>query len=216
MNELLFFLTLCINFTCILLAFKLFGATGLYCWMVFGTVLANIEVVKCVDLFGLSLTLGNVIYGSLFLVTDILGAKYGIRAARKAVFLGFASMVAFTGLTQINLLFEPNSADFAAPAMETLFSLTPRVCIASMAAFLVSNMLDTWLFHALHTCPLWVRNNGSTFASQLVDSAIFTGLAFWGVFDSGVLFELFCTTYIIKILVAACDTPFLYLALKKA
>jgi uncharacterized integral membrane protein (TIGR00697 family) len=216
MNELLFFLTLCINFTCILLAFKLLGATGLYCWMVFGTVLANIEVVKCVDLFGLSLTLGNVIYGSLFLVTDILGAKYGIRAARKAVFLGFASMVAFTVFSQINLLFEPNSADFASPALEVIFSMTPRICAASLVAYLVSNLLDTWLFHALHNCPLWVRNNISTGLSQLVDSCIFTAGAFWGVFEQGELVELFVTTYTIKLLVAVLDTPFLYLAVKKA
>lgn len=216
MNEVLFFLTLVLNFTGILLAYWRFGKTGLYCWMVFATVLANIEVVKCVDIFSMSLTLGNVIYGTTFLVTDILGANYGIKAARKAVYLGFSAMVLFTVFTQLNLLYLPNEADFASPAMETLFSLTPRICIGSLLAYLIANTLDTYLFHALHRFPLWVRNNGSTMVSQLVDTAIFTTVAFWGVFGHDMLLELFCTTYAIKLMIAACDTPFVYLAAKKS
>lgn len=216
MNEVLFFITLILNFSGILIAYKFFGKTGLYCWMVFATVLANIEVIKCVDLFSMSLTLGNVIYGTTFLVTDILGANYGIQAARKAVYLGFSAMVLFTIFTQVNLLYIPNAADFASPAMEVLFSLTPRICLGSMLAYLIANMLDTWLFHALHRFPLWVRNNGSTMVSQLVDTSIFNFIAFWGVFELGTLVELFVTTYTIKLLIAACDTPFVYLAAKKA
>lgn len=216
MNEVLFFLTMVLNFSGILLAYKFFGRTGLYCWMVFATVLANIEVIKCVDIFTMSLTLGNVIYGTTFLVTDILGANHGVKAARKAVYLGFSAMVVFMVFTQINLCFEPNEADFASPAMETIFNLTPRICIGSLLAYLIANMLDTYLFHALHRFPLWVRNNGSTIASQLVDTAIFTLVAFWGVFEHRMLLELFCTTYAIKLLIAACDTPFVYLVAKKA
>ena len=215
MNEVLFFITLILNFSGILVAYKVFGKTGLYCWMVFATVLANIEVIKCVDIFSMSLTLGNVIYGTTFLVTDILGANYGIKDARKAVYLGFSAMVLFTIFTQVNLLYIPNAADFASPAMETLFALTPRICAASMAAYLIANMLDTYLFHALSRFPLWVRNNGSTMVSQLVDTAIFNFIAFWGVFELDVLVELFVTTYTIKLLIAACDTPFVYLAAKK-
>lgn len=215
MNEFLFCITLILNFSGILIAYKFFGKTGLYCWMVFATVLANIEVIKCVDIFSMSLTLGNVIYGTTFLVTDILGANYGIQAARKAVYLGFSAMVLFTIFTQVNLMYIPNAADFASPAMETLFTLTPRICLGSMLAYLIANMLDTWLFHALGRFPLWVRNNGSTMVSQLVDTSIFNFIAFWGVFELDVLVELFVTTYTIKLLIAACDTPFVYLAAKK-
>lgn len=216
MNEVLFFITLILNFSGILVAYKFFGKTGLYCWMVFATVLANIEVVKCVDIFSMSLTLGNVIYGTTFLVTDILGANYGIKAARKAVYLGFSAMVLFTIFTQVNLMYIPNAADFASPAMQTLFSITPRICAGSMLAYVTANMLDTYLFHALSRFPLWVRNNGSTMCSQFIDTWIFTSVAFWGVFDFNMLVELFITTYILKLLIAACDTPFVYLAAKKA
>lgn len=216
MNEWLFFFTLILNFCGIVAAYWWLGKTGLYCWIVLASVVASVEVVKCVDMFGLSVTLGNVIYGTTFLATDILSAKHGGKAARRGVLVGFAAMLVFLAMTQATLLFEPNSVDFASPAMETLFSLTPRICFGSLLAYLVANMLDTYIFHALHRFPLWVQNNGSTMTSQLVDTFIFTMAAFWGVFDLETLVELFWTTYILKIGIAACDTPFIYLAVKKA
>lgn len=216
MNEILFLITLILNFSGILAAYKFFGKTGLYSWIAFSTIMANIEVVKCVDIFGMSLTLGNVIYGTNFLVTDILSEKYGGKDARKAVCIGFAAMVVFTILTQINLLYVPNSEDFASDAMKTLFSLTPRLCIASLTAYFISNILDTYTFEFLkkHNKHLWIRNNLSTMSSQLVDTVLFTLIAFYGVFSNAMLIELMITTYAIKVLIAACDTPFIYLARK--
>lgn len=216
MNEVLFFITLLLNFTGILAAYKFFGKTGLYCWVAFATVMANIEVVKSVDIFAMSLTLGNVIYGTTFLVTDILGEKYGAKDARRAVYVGFSAMVIFTVFTQINLLYIPNEADFASEAMSTLFSITPRLCIASMMAYLFSNLLDTYFFEKLRLKykALWIRNNFSTLCSQFIDTVIFTTIAFVGIFPVKMVFELFVTTYLIKILISVCDTPFLYIAKK--
>lgn len=214
MNEILFFITLILNFSGILAAYKFFGKTGLYSWVAFATVMANIEVIKCVDIFGMSLTLGNVIYGTTFLVTDILGEKYSGKDARKAVYIGFASMLIFTLFTQINLLYVPNEEDFASDAMKTLFSLTPRLCLGSLTAYFISNVIDTFSFEFLkkRNTPLWVRNNLSTMTSQLVDTVIFTLIAFYGVFSNEMLIELMITTYVIKVVVAAFDTPFIYLA----
>lgn len=216
MNEALFFLTIFINFSGILLAFKFFGKAGLFSWIALATVLTNIEVLKCVDMFSLSLTLGNVLYGTTFLATDILNEIYGVKEARKAVYVGLFSMILFTIISQVNLLFIPNEADFASDAMKTLFSLTPRLCLASLAAFFISNMLDTYLFDVLKRKykALYIRNNVSTMISQLIDNIIFTFLAFGGVFPLGVLSEIIFTSYIIKLIVSACDTPFIYLARK--
>ena len=61
----------------------------MYAWIALATVIANIEVVKCVDIFGMPLTLGNITYGSIFLATDILSEKYGIKSAKKGIFIGF-------------------------------------------------------------------------------------------------------------------------------
>lgn len=215
MNELLFFLTILLNFGGILLAYKFFRRTGLFVWIGAATIIANIEVTKCVDMFGLSVTLGNVIYGTTFLATDILNEKYGGSDARKGVLIGFFTTVTFTLLSQVNLLFIPNSEDVVSEAMKTVFSFMPRICIASVIAYLISNLLDTFTYDLIRKHfpkQLWLRNNGSTMTSQLIDSFLFTIIAFAGMFDWLTIIELSLTTYAIKIVVSACDTPFLYIA----
>ncbi|MEJ2654625.1 MAG: queuosine precursor transporter, partial [Acidihalobacter sp.] len=59
---------------------------------------------------------------------------------------------------------------------------------------------------------LWLRNNASTMVSQALDSIIFVGIAFWGVFPWPEFFQILLTTYIMKFIIAAADTPFIYLA----
>lgn len=217
MNELLFGITLLINFVGILISYKIFKKTGLYAWIAFATIIANIEVTKCVDIFGMSLTLGNVIYGTIFLATDMLSELYGGKSARKGVMIGFLSMIVFTIISQINLLFIPNSFDYVSEAMKTIFALTPRICIGSLIAYLVSNTLDTYTYDVIRKKfpkHLWLRNNGSTMTSQLVDSFLFTIIAFGGVFSWLEVIELSITTYLLKLIIALCDTPFLYIARK--
>lgn len=215
MNELLFLLTIVINFTGILVAYKLFGKVGLFVWVGLASIITNIETVKCVDMFGLSVTLGNVIYSSTFLATDMLSEIYGGKDARKAVWLGFFTSIASTVIIQTSMLFIPNSEDFVSPAMTTVFGLLPRLCIASLIAYLVSNMLDTFLydlFKKRFPKHLWLRNNASTMISQLVDNVIFTAIAWIGVFDLPTMVELGITSQVIKCAISLCDTPFLYIA----
>ena len=219
MNEILFVVTILANFTAILCAYKFFGKTGLYAWIAAATIIANIEVLKCVDIFSMALTLGNVTYGTIFLATDILNEKYGTKAARKGVFIGFFTLSIFVILSQTDLLYIPNAADFAHPAMQTLFSIIPGMCFASMFAYFCSNLLDVSLYalirkHFPSDGFLWMRNNGATIISQFFDTVLFTCIAFCGIFTRDVLFELILTTFIIKIIIAVSDTPFLYISKK--
>ena len=215
MNEALFIITMAFNFVGILVAYKLFGKTGLFVWIGMATVITNLETPKTVDVIGLSVALGNVIYGSTFLCTDILSEQYGGKEARKGVALGFFTVIIFTILTQVTLLYIPNSSDFADDAMHTLFSLMPRICIGSIIAYAISNTLDTYTFDWIRKripSHLWVRNCFSTLTSQLIDSFLFVFIAFAGLMPMQVLIELSLTTYAIKAIVAICDTPFIYIA----
>lgn len=217
MNEALFFITIIVNFAGVIFAYKFFGKMGVFAWIALATIVANVEVLKCVDIFGMALTLGNVTYGSIFLATDILNEKYGVEEAQKSVYLGFFALLMFTIITQIDLHYISNEADFAGEAMKTLFTITPRICFASMSAYFVSNMMDVYLYKFIRNILpsdkfLWVRNNGATCLSQLFDTAMFTYIGFAGVFSKEVVFQLFITTYLIKIIIAILDTPFLYLA----
>lgn len=220
-NELFWLVEILANFLLIILAYKLFGKWGLIMWIPVATILANIQVVQTIQLFGFSATLGNVVYATSFLVTDILSENYGKKEAGKAVWIGFFSLITMTLLMNLTLLFHPLPGDDFAQtthgALSTIFSLMPRIALASLTAYIISQRHDVWAFHFWKDKfpsdrHLWIRNNLSTMVSQLFDSAIFVVIAFWGVFDPTVLGEIFITTYLLKWLVAAADTPFVYWA----
>jgi uncharacterized integral membrane protein (TIGR00697 family) len=217
LNELLWPAMLAVNFGCILVSYRIFGKTGLYTWIPLAAIVSNIQVIKLVELFGITATLGNIVYASSFLVTDILSEMYGKKQARKAVFIGLFSLVAMTVLMNLALFFTPASDDFAQDSLAVIFGFMPRIAAASLLAYLVSQMHDVWAydfwrkrFPALRL--IWLRNNASTMVSQFIDSTVFTVLAFWGVFPPEVLVQIFWTTYLLKWVVGLADTPFIYLA----
>ncbi|KGP71110.1 queuosine precursor transporter [Pontibacillus yanchengensis] len=218
-NEVLWIVFALVNFTMVTIIYRIFGKQGLFVWIGMSTVVANIQVAKTIEMFGLTATLGNIIYGTAFLATDILNEKYGKKDAKQAVWLGFFTLISMTIMMQIALQFTPGPDDFAHEALTTLFSFLPRVAIGSLLAYLVSQYFDVWIYAKLKAVfPadkwLWVRNNGSTMISQLLDSLVFCLIAFYGKFPPAVWFEVFMTTYFIKFIVAALDTPFLYIAKK--
>lgn len=219
-NELIWFAEILANFFLIILAYKLFGKWGLIMWIPISVIVANIQVVQTVELFGFAATLGNVVYATSFLITDILSENYGKKEANKAVWIGFFSLISMTLLMNITLFYTPLAGDdFAMKTQEstrTIFSLMPRIAFASLTAYLISQRHDVWAFHFWKNRfptdrQLWIRNNLSTMVSQILDSAVFVLIAFYGVFETGILLEIFITTYILKFIVAAADTPFVYI-----
>jgi len=200
----------------IIITYKFFGKRGLFVFTGIAIILANIQVLKTVQLFGMVATLGNVIYGCSFLITDILSENHGKKDAKTAVIIGLSAAIISTVIMYICTLFVPHSSDFASGALSTIFSVMPRIMIASLIAYTISNFNDVHIFHKIKAKTgdkhLWIRNIGSTFSSQLLDTVIFSVIAFWGMFSRDIFIQIMLTTYIMKIVTAALDTPFLYLA----
>lgn len=219
-NISLWFLMMIINFSCIIFAYKKFGKVGLYIWIPISTILANIQVVMLVSLFGMDATLGNILYAGGFLVTDVLSENYGKEEAKKAVKIGFFSLISMTAIMQVAIKFTPLDIPETLAlfkGVQAIFSLMPRLAFASLIAYLFSQFNDVWLYHFIkRKFPnkkfIWMRNNGSTLVSQFIDNILFTTIAFYGVYPFDVILNIFISTYIIKIIVAVCDTPFVYLA----
>jgi len=217
-NEILWIDLLLLSFLIVIFAYKLFGITGLYVWTAVGVILANIQVMKTIQIFGLVTAMGNVIYSSLFLVTDIINENHTKKDAQKAVWIGFFVLIATTIIMQISIQFIPDKTDFLSEHITAIFSVLPRIAFASLIAYLISQSHDVWFYAKLKKRHkkrfLWLRNNLSTVTSQLLDNTIFTLIAFVGVFSWDVIGQIFITSYILKVIVAACDTPFVYLARK--
>lgn len=215
-NELLFFGSIIMYFSLMLIAYKLFGKTGLYLWTGIGMIISNIEVLKLVDMFGFTVTLGNVVYGSTFLATDILSEKYGKEDAKKTVYIGFFTMLTLVLATTLMINFTPSKDDFVQSSFVTIFSLIPRLTIAGLGTYCISQMFDIWAYHKIKAKTgdkkLWLRNNGSTLISQFVDTVVFTLIAFTGIYPIDQVIELIFTSYIIKLAVSLLDTPFIYIA----
>ena len=222
MNELYWIVLLLANFGLILLSYRFFGKMGLFIWVPIAGIIANIQVIQTIELFGFTATLGNIVYASSFLVTDILSENYGKKEATKAIWIGFFSLITMTLLMNLALLFDPTADEFSLNTYEsikTIFSFMPRIVLASLLAYIISQKHDIWAFHFWKkrfssSGSLWIRNNLSTMISQLLDSLIFTVIAFYGVFETNILLEIFITTYLLKWIVAAADTPFIYIASK--
>ena len=221
MNEIWWLVMLIANFAMVTAAYRFFGKIGLFVWVPVSTILANIQVVQTVELFGMAATLGNIVYATSFLVTDILSEIYGKEELKSRVDR-FFSLIAMTLIMNLALLFAPLADEFSQTTSQSLshiFSLMPRIAAASLIAYLVSQQHDIWAYHFWRKRfpaqkHIWIRNNLSTIVSQLIDSVIFTLIAFLGVLDTAVLIEVILSTYVLKFIVAAADTPFVYLAVR--
>ncbi len=224
MNELILAVSVVFIFGAVLLAYRLFGDVGLYGMTVTVTILSNIEVLILVVAFGMEQTLGNVLFAATFLITDILSENSGKKAANRAVLLGICASVFFALLTYSWMLYVPAESDWAMPSIRAIFSTTPRMVLASMSVYAVSQFLDVWLYHKWwdltdkrfgdHRRFLWLRNNGSTLISQLVNTVLFNLAAFAGMegYTPPLLTSIILSGYAIYVVTSLLDTPAVYIA----
>ena len=223
-NELLLILTLLLTFSGVLVFYKIFGKTGLHVWTAIATITANIEVLILVEAFGMEQTLGNVLFASNFLVTDILSELHGKEEANKAVNIGIAASLAFIFISQSWFLYTPAANDWASYSIYAIFSNTPRLMLASFLVYAICQKFDVWAYHKWWAFTqkkfgdkdsfLWLRNNGSTLVSQLLNTVLYTFGAFLGTYELETLFSICISSYIIFIVTSLADTPFVYLAKK--
>ncbi len=176
---------------------------------------ANIITVKLISIAGWVVPAGVIAYPWTFLFTDVITELYGRRTAAKVIWLGFGA-----NLLMVILVFGAKLLPVAPlwedqPAYESILGVVPRIVLASMVAYLISQHHDVFSFHFWRQKTkarfLWLRNNASTMVSQALDTGIFITIAFWGTVPTEVLTEMLVTQYVIKLIIAACDTPFCYL-----
>ena len=198
MNILLGIVSLLLTFSLLIIVEKIFKKEGLFVWVSIATIIANILVCKSIELFSFTTNLGNILFASSFLATDIMSEKYGAKESRKAIILGVASQV-------------------IQESMKGLFSINLRVSIASIVMYFVSNMADIYIFEKIkEKVPgkLWLRNNVSTMICNSLENYFFSFLAFAGLMDIPTILSIATLASVLEIVIAVCDTPFLYLSKK--
>ncbi len=203
--------------------YRFYGKQGLYAAVILGIILGNLQGGKVTEfiLFGTSfnVSMGAILYSGIFFATDILNEKFGKAEASRAVMLGFVTNVAVMITLVVSTYFMPSSIAGSSgevhSAIATLANYSPIFVIGSLTAYLVSQRFDVWFFHYLKQKTdgkkLWLRNNLSTIASQLIDSFIYQ---FTWVIAAGLSFYealgLALAKYIFKVFIALIDTIFIY------
>lgn len=211
-----------VTYGMVLLWYFLLGKKGLYCWTVLATIAANIEVMILIDAFGMEQTLGNILFASTFLTTDILSELEGKKSANTAVNIGILTSLCFIVISQSWLWYLPNANDFVFDGIKTVFSNTPRIMLAGLIVYAIVQKFDVWMYHVWWKITekhcgdskrfLWIRNNFSTLLSQLLNAVLFTVAAFGGVYDIGTLLNIIGVSYLIFIVTSLADTPIVYFA----
>ena len=210
MNNLLLVISIFGVFSVMLIIKKFLGKEGLIGWIGIASILANLLLLKSVNLLGISATLGNVLFASNFLATDMLTENYSYLDAKKGVKFGIFSVVFFMIATQIALLYIPNSSDFAQDSFKLLFGFVPRISIASVSMFAISNFVDIKLYEFLRIKSngkkMWLRNNVCTIISNGGENFLFYLIAFFGTMPLPLILSMALSATIIEIIIALCYT----------
>ena len=208
-------------FSSVLVFLKLFGHVGLYVFSALAVIIGNIQVLKTVDFFYSPepVALGTVLFASTFLCTDILSEHFGKEKAKKNIIIGFSSFLFMTIIMLITIGFKPSANDWAQESLANVFTPMSRFFIASMIAYLISQYFDVWIYSVIKRFTknrfLWLRNNLSTILSSLLDNTVFSLLA-WIILNPdpetlyNVIMIYILGTYVLRILIAFIDTPFMY------
>ncbi len=184
-------------------------------------ILANIVGIKIINIASLSVSMGIWLVPVAFLITDMLTEVKGRQFVANLIWATSIALIFSFIFIQISVWVSPAERFTNNEAFVSIFKTSSRMFIASVIAFAISQFHDIWAFGFWKKKTkgkyLWLRNNLSTIVSQFIDTTIFIFLAFYKVapqFDFAFMWHLILPYYVMKIILALIDTPFVYLGIK--
>lgn len=178
--------------------------------------IANIIAVKLVNIFGLTVPAGIIIFPISYICGDVLTEVYGYRRARQVIWLGFGcNLLAVIAIWAGQVL--PGAVFWdAQTAYERILGFTPRLLVASFCAYLVGEFANSFVLAKMKVMTggrwLWTRTIGSTVVGEGLDSLIFVTIAFWGIIPAAGLLSAIVTQWLFKVAYEALATPLTYAA----
>jgi uncharacterized integral membrane protein (TIGR00697 family) len=174
-------------------------------------VVSNIIAVKLVEMSGRIFPAGLVIFPLSYLLGDVLTEVYGIRSARRVIWLGFACNLLALGAIQAAIHLPALDPEFQVQ-FEAVLGTTWRLFLASLAAYIVGELANAYVLAYMKGATrgrwLWTRTIGSTIVGEGLDSLIFVTIAFAGT-GAG-LANPIVTTWLIKVGWETLATPITY------
>lgn len=192
------------------------GASALVAFVCVQCILANLFVVKQIALLGFNATAADACTIGATLGLNMLQEYYGKKATQKAIIVNFFLLVFYAVVSQIHLWYTPNAYDTMNIHFQPILTLMPRIVIASFSVFLVSQMIDYWLYGVLRR--VWqsrflvLRNYSSLLVSQLVDTVLFSLLGLYGLVEN--IGHIIIVSYTVKVCAIILAVPFVAFAKK--
>lgn len=183
--------------------------------MITSYLVANVMAVKVISIFGLTLfDAGTVTFPISYLLGDVITEVYGFKSARKLIFLTFFCNIFFVAATSIGLILpSPEHAAETVQAYAVIFSIVPRILVASLIAFMAGELINAWTMEKIKKLTkgkhLWMRTVGSSALGYLADTVLFVFIAFSLPIEE--MITMVVAQYAMKMLLeAVCSTPLAY------
>lgn len=176
-------------------------------------VVSNVIAVKTIVIGGLIGPAAVICYSLTFVVTDTISEIWGRKTTQYVVNLGLMAVILSALFIKMAIHLPGSPFWDQQAAYQQILGSNMRIVIASLAAYFISQSHDVWSFHFIRKKTqgkhLWLRNNASSMVSQMIDTVVFITIAFYGT--GAPLLQMIIGQYLIKLIIAACDTPLVYL-----
>lgn len=209
MNELIFFFQIAVILFFLFAALR-FGKAGLFCIGVILSITANLFVLKQMTLFSMNVTCSDAYAVGAIIGLNLIQEYFGKEEANRFVWINFFCMIFFALMSQIHLLYIPSNLDWSHSSFSSLLSVSPRILIASLISYLISQKMDVELFGRLrkkfkknYLLPVMLA---SIFTTQLIDTCLFSFLGLYGIVSS--LFEIIVLSMAVKIIIIVVMSTF--------
>jgi uncharacterized integral membrane protein (TIGR00697 family) len=173
---------------------------------------------KLIQLGPFIMSIGIIPWPVVFLTTDLINEYYGKSGVRRLSIIT-ASLIAYAFIILLVAINIPAAAGISTVNDEQFYAVFGQslwIIIGSIAAFLTSQFVDVFIFWLLRDKTggkmIWLRSTGSTIISQLIDTFVVLGIAFWlpGKMTTSVFLNAALTGYTFKLIIAVLLTPLIY------
>ncbi len=176
--------------------------------------ISNIGATKLIE-FGPIITDGGAFLFPLVYITgDVLSEVYGLKAARKAIYLGFALAVLAALTFWLVQISPPANGYENQDAFEAVLGFVPRIVLASICGYLVGQLVNAYILVKIkertQEKALWLRLIGSTVVGEFADTVVFCTIAFYGIITGGEFLNYVIVGYLYKTLLEVVLLPITY------
>jgi uncharacterized integral membrane protein (TIGR00697 family) len=177
-------------------------------------IISNIGATKLIQFGPLITDGGAFLFPITYVIGDVLSEVYGFKAARRAVFMGFAVSILAAITFYVVQLSPPAPGYENQAAFESVLGFVPRIVLASICGYLVGQLLNSFVLVRIKAITnerfLWVRLIGSTVVGELADTLVFCTVAFYGIITGAEFLNYVLVGYIYKTLLEVVLLPITY------